>query len=77
MSRSVWTRLRECAETLPVFTIIPASLLPIVKKMVKPFAQDRPTATELLALTKSKLRFHAARPPVKEPKAIVQRMETE
>ncbi len=77
MSRSIRTRLRECADTMPVLTIIPASLLPIVKKMVMPFTRDRPTATELLALTKSALFFDAAQPSVEESKEMPDEMVTE
>ncbi len=62
---------------MPVLTIIPVSLLPIVKKMVKHFTRGRPTATELLALTKLTLFFDQTQLSVKESKEISEDMETE
>ncbi len=53
MARSIRTRLREGNNTAPILGVIPASLLPIVEKMVESLAQDRPTTTELLQHTKS------------------------
>ncbi|CAH8493669.1 unnamed protein product [Dicrocoelium dendriticum] len=47
MSASVWERLRE-TECLPDLSVLPDSLVPIVKDLLCPLAQDRPTAAELI-----------------------------
>nr|CAH8872978.1 unnamed protein product [Trichobilharzia regenti] len=47
MSASVWEQLRE-TDCLPDLCVLPVSLRPIVKSLLSPLAQDRPTASELL-----------------------------
>ncbi|VDL85469.1 unnamed protein product [Schistocephalus solidus] len=47
MDSSVWERLRE-TDSLPDFSVIPASLQQLVRSMLRPLAQDRPTTSELL-----------------------------
>nr|VZI30051.1 unnamed protein product [Spirometra erinaceieuropaei] len=48
MDPSVWERLRE-TDSLPDFSVIPASLQELVRSMLRPLAQDRPTTSELLS----------------------------
>ncbi|KAL7058294.1 hypothetical protein AAHC03_016892 [Spirometra sp. Aus1] len=48
MDPSVWERLRE-TDSLPDFSVIPASLQELVRLMLRPLAQDRPTTSELLS----------------------------
>ncbi|KAA3673042.1 wee1-like protein kinase [Paragonimus westermani] len=50
MSASVWERLRE-ADCLPDLSVLPTSLMPVVKGLLRPLAQDRPTAAELVNCT--------------------------
>ncbi|VDP80939.1 unnamed protein product [Echinostoma caproni] len=47
MSASVWERLRE-TECLPDLSVLPHSLMSVVKGLLRPLAQDRPTAAELI-----------------------------
>ncbi|CAH8643006.1 unnamed protein product [Heterobilharzia americana] len=47
MSASVWERLRE-TDCLPDLLVMPVSLRPVVKSLLRPLAQDRPTASELV-----------------------------
>ncbi|CAL8083768.1 unnamed protein product [Calicophoron daubneyi] len=48
MSASVWERLRE-TDCLPDLSVLPTSLLSLVKSLLRPLAQDRPTAAELIS----------------------------
>ncbi|KAH8866169.1 Wee1-like protein [Schistosoma japonicum] len=47
MSSSVWERLRE-TDCLPDLSVLPGSLRPAVKSILRPLAQDRPTVSELV-----------------------------
>ncbi|CAH8571227.1 unnamed protein product [Schistosoma turkestanicum] len=47
MSASVWERLRE-TDCLPDLSVLPGSLRPAVKSLLRPLAQDRPTVSELI-----------------------------
>ncbi|THD20011.1 Wee1 protein kinase [Fasciola hepatica] len=47
MSASVWEKLRE-TECLPDLSVLPNSLMSVVKGLLRPLAQDRPTAAELV-----------------------------
>ncbi|TGZ75005.1 hypothetical protein CRM22_000637 [Opisthorchis felineus] len=47
MSPSVWERLRE-TDCLPDLSVLPNSLMSVVKGLLRPLAQDRPTAAELV-----------------------------